>query len=115
MTNHVRRGLGPWSHGSPDPSWPLTGRIHTARQSCGAMWRAMALCHCTTCHASFATITGFDRHRRSDSCLDPATLRTRKGEPVLRAVREPYGQVWHRWANHPGAGAFEAQPPEVES
>lgn len=31
---------------------------------CGQSWTGEAICHCPTCHRSFGSITGFDRHRR---------------------------------------------------
>ncbi|AYR02438.1 hypothetical protein SEA_AFFECA_55 [Gordonia phage Affeca] len=45
---------------------------HTCR--CGARWSALGACHCSGCHRTFTALTPFDRHRRGDQCLDPATL-----------------------------------------
>lgn len=30
--------------------------------------------HCTICHNTFSSVTGFDRHRKAGACLDPRTL-----------------------------------------
>lgn len=30
--------------------------------------------HCTVCHLTFGSVTGFDRHRRHGVCLDPLAL-----------------------------------------
>lgn len=30
--------------------------------------------HCGACHHTFSGVTGFDRHRRNDTCLNPADL-----------------------------------------
>lgn len=30
-------------------------------------------CHCSACHASFAGLTAFDRHRASGECAAPQT------------------------------------------
>ncbi len=31
--------------------------------------------HCSACHGTFGSVSGFDRHRRGGQCLDPAALR----------------------------------------
>jgi hypothetical protein len=38
---------------------------------CGQTWTGAARCHCTTCHASFTSVTAFDRHRRGFRCRPP--------------------------------------------
>lgn len=30
--------------------------------------------HCSACHETFGSVSGFDRHRRSGICLEPETL-----------------------------------------
>jgi hypothetical protein len=30
--------------------------------------------HCTTCHHTFGSVTGFDRHRRNGECIAPTAL-----------------------------------------
>jgi hypothetical protein len=30
--------------------------------------------HCSACHVTFGSVSGFDKHRRAGECLDPATL-----------------------------------------
>jgi hypothetical protein len=39
---------------------------------CGRTWTGSARCHCGTCHASFTSVTAFDRHRRTFQCRPPA-------------------------------------------
>jgi hypothetical protein len=39
---------------------------------CGRTWTGAARCHCATCHASFTSVTAFDRHRRGFQCRPPA-------------------------------------------
>jgi hypothetical protein len=38
---------------------------------CGRTWTGVARCHCATCHASFSSISAFDRHRRGFQCHPP--------------------------------------------
>lgn len=42
--------------------------------SCGAVWGGHSTCHCPTCHRTFSSISGFDRHRVQGTCLDPSLL-----------------------------------------
>lgn len=30
--------------------------------------------HCSSCHVTFGSVSGFDRHRRGGECLDPRQL-----------------------------------------
>ena len=39
---------------------------------CGRTWTGATRCHCATCHASFTSVTAFDRHRRGFQCRPPA-------------------------------------------
>lgn len=58
---------------------------------CDSTWSlsAKAACHCSACHRTFSGIGLFDRHRRHQdvegdrgTCLDPATMFTKSGEPL---------------------------------
>ena len=33
-----------------------------------------AQAHCSVCHETFGSVSGFDRHRRGGQCLDPTTI-----------------------------------------
>lgn len=61
---------------------------------CGHRWSGLVMTHCSACcqpgHGELSTFSGadlFDRHRSSagerGSCLSPATLRAKNGEPVM--------------------------------
>lgn len=30
--------------------------------------------HCSACHETFGSVSGFDRHRRAGACVDPVTI-----------------------------------------
>jgi hypothetical protein len=68
--------------------------IHAARRGnaipcggCPATWTGIGKCHCSGCHRTFSAVSGFDLHRSRrgphGSCVDPATLATGTGAPVL--------------------------------
>lgn len=41
---------------------------------CGARWAGENLCHCSLCHLTFMSVTGFDAHRTGP--VDAARCRT---------------------------------------
>lgn len=41
---------------------------------CGQGWRGLTTCHCSSCHATFSSPSGFDRHQRAGECRDPAAV-----------------------------------------
>lgn len=41
---------------------------------CDATWTGLSVCHCSGCHHTFSGIGLFDKHRRRDQCVDPATM-----------------------------------------
>jgi hypothetical protein len=56
---------------------------------CGATWTGLGRAHCRgECHRSFSTASAFDAHRRDigskGTCVDPATLLDKAGEPRFR-------------------------------
>ncbi|MEB3367392.1 FDXHR family putative zinc-binding protein [Saccharopolyspora mangrovi] len=55
---------------------------HTC-SGCPATWKSVNRCHCSGCHRTFSGLGLFDRHRRYSKCVDPATVRTENGEPVM--------------------------------
>lgn len=44
---------------------------NTPHCRCGATWTGLTAAHCATCHTTFTSTTGFDRHRRAGQCLTP--------------------------------------------
>ena len=68
---------------------------------CGRRWSGLAQCHCPTCHRHFGDVKAFDRHRRDDACLDPATVKRRDGQPAFEQTIRPSGPVWHVWSPTP--------------
>jgi len=61
---------------------------------CNREWNGHLECHCPTCHLLFNNIDAFDRHRRRNVCLDPATELRRDGEPAFQPVRRKSGETW---------------------
>lgn len=55
---------------------------------CDNRWRGLSRAHCAACHRTWSTVSGFDKHRRDvngkGTCLDPAAMRTKAGEPIFR-------------------------------
>ncbi len=52
---------------------------------CDARWDGAAMCHCSSCHATFGGVSSFDRHRagskpgsgnhfKQGECTDPSLL-----------------------------------------
>jgi hypothetical protein len=81
---------------------------------CGRQWSGHAQCHCRGCHAHFGSVVGFDWHRPHGQCQDPATMRTKTGRPVFKAVENRLGTTWVRYdlrphpAQAPRAGKADA-------
>jgi hypothetical protein len=68
-------------------------------QRCHRSWHGKAQAHCPSCCRHFSAPSAFDRHLRtagdgSVTCVDPATLRTRAGAPVLVSDADAYGPIW---------------------
>lgn len=75
-------------------------------RDCGTGWDSQTQAHCQLCHRQFATVGVSDKHHTYDAgrrptCHDPATLRTKKGEPVFRLD----GQVWRSYQRNESWGA----------
>lgn len=49
---------------------------------------------CGRCARFFGSDSAFDRHLTRDGCADPADVRTKKGEAVLRLVERHRGPTW---------------------
>jgi hypothetical protein len=62
--------------------------------SCGRTWTGLAQAHCPTCHRHFGSVAGFDRHRPSGHCQDPAPMTTRAGRRIFRIAEGPLGGTW---------------------
>lgn len=63
---------------------------------CGRRWRGLAQAHCPTCHAHFSSVSGFDRHRSTGRCADPATITDPHGRPHFKPVDSDWGRMWVR-------------------
>lgn len=42
---------------------PYGDKSITGSCRCGARWAGENLCHCSLCHLTFMSVTGFDKHR----------------------------------------------------
>lgn len=57
---------------------------------CDIKLGATRVCHCAACCETFSVLVHFDRHRRNGQCLDPSTIRTQEGQPLLRLDKRGY-------------------------
>jgi hypothetical protein len=79
----------------------MTGNVRTTCRHCGASFGGRAA-HCPTCHETFSSDSGFDRHlvsRVTAGCLDPATQLDKHERPVF--TRDAHRNLW-KLANHSG-------------
>lgn len=44
------------------------------RCSCGEWWTAISAAHCSGCHLTFTSVSGFTLHRKGGKCSVPADL-----------------------------------------
>jgi hypothetical protein len=51
---------------------------------CDNRWTGASYAHCSACHRTFIGVRMFDKHRRLGGCLDPAIMRTKAGDPIMR-------------------------------
>lgn len=88
MTDRINlRGLRHIQGKPIEPMGDVVPGVHT----CGARWRGANYCHCATCHLTFRSVRGFDRHRVAlpgrrvtgsmARCLTEDELRRRGFEP----------------------------------
>lgn len=75
-------------------------RSGTAGCACGAQWGGSRTCHCSSCHLTFTSLSGFDQHRPG-ACLPPeqvglVVLRT-SGNQDLWGIPDTSG----RWGGSP--------------
>jgi hypothetical protein len=74
----------------------------TAGCNCGRTWTGLSQAHCSSgCHAHFGSVWGFDRHRSTGRCVDPATITTGSGRCVFRKDDGPLGVTWVRADDRP--------------
>lgn len=91
--------------------WPddAPGRSHC--RGCHRSWNGLAEAHCVRCHHHFTSGGAADVHWQGANCVDPATVKTKKGEPKLVVHPSPFGDIWSRpgpaepWANRPADDA----------
>lgn len=75
-------------HIGPKAPEPM-GDVVPGACHCGARWRGANFCHCCTCHLTFRSVDGFDKHRdrRGDGrCRTPGELRERGFEPDAEGI-----------------------------
>lgn len=88
---------------------------------CGARWHQAGnrTGHCSACHRTFSGESPFDRHqtltdRSADChngivCADPATSRTKSGDPVYESFEDSAGcTVWRAWVSEENRAKFHA-------
>jgi hypothetical protein len=57
------------------PTWGCSG--------CPTRWTSLSEAHCPVCHEHFRTMNAADRHRRNNTCTDPATATNRAGDALF--------------------------------
>jgi hypothetical protein len=83
----------------------MKNTYYASCRNCGRRWSGETECHCPTCHRHFGNVSGFDRHRRNDTCLDPATEQRRDGNPAFTTTDRVSGPVWLLWSPTPNPWA----------
>lgn len=48
---------------------------------CDTKWQGESIAHCPTCHMTFRSVSGFDKHRFHGACRTPDEMRERGYEP----------------------------------
>ncbi len=88
-----------------------------ATHHCGRTWTGLAQAHCAACCEHFGSVAGFDRHRRSGRCQDPAGITSRTGRRVFRSADGPLGGTWVLDIDrvHPQHAARRAARPQPSS
>lgn len=77
--------------GGPQTRYLPPGRGRDGYGSCrvgGDHWSGFAVCHCTSCHHTFADVAAFDQHRVRGRCQDPAA----------RGLVKVRRSLWVGWA-----------------
>lgn len=65
-------------------------------------------CECRACLCVFSSETTFDRHQRDGGCLDPVSVRNKKGALIFEPRERRNGITWVLAGAHPYAK--ERQP-----
>lgn len=60
---------------------------------CAHTWTGLAFAHCSGCHRTFSSVSGFDRHRLRGQCVNPAERGLQLD--VLGIWRLPTGPAGH--------------------
>ena len=68
---------------------------HSCR--CGRRWTGFDTAHCVSCHATFTSVTGFDKHRKDGECINP---------PEVGLVDA--GRTYSCWKQKGPQGGFKA-------
>lgn len=64
-------------------------------QVCKCKWNGLNACHCTGCHKTFKSLSGFDKHRRDFKCLDPLEIGMEMdSRGIWRTPIGPGGLTW---------------------
>lgn len=77
--------------------WPSAMRGTTHCRACGRYWPVRTeQQHCVSCHRHFKSVRAADMHRKSDQCVEPASLVNAKGQPRLVSRETEHGPLWSR-------------------
>jgi hypothetical protein len=57
---------------------------------CQGKYRGSLTSHCPTCHETFTSPSGFDRHRYYGKCLDPTTALNKQNVLIFRPAGREY-------------------------
>lgn len=61
---------------------------------CDGKYRGLNTAHCSVCHETFTSPSGFDIHRRYNKCVDPAEMLDKNKNPVF----QPAGREYPCWS-----------------
>lgn len=65
---------------------------------CGRRWEGLREAHCSACHETFTSDSGFDAHlanpKARESCHDPRYVTDTNGRRVFRRATLKSGEAW---------------------
>lgn len=81
-------------HDAPDAADTSRNSVTHRCGGCPRTWAGLAEAHCASCHQTFGSVTGFDKHRYGGICLWPADIRRAGGQRVYDLRVRTGGSVW---------------------
>lgn len=87
-----------------------TAESRTARcGGCDNSWTGRTAAHCSTCHFTWSSVSGFDAHSvgpvDARRCRDPRTARNAAGELIFEPMPRKWGTAYRVRRDRSGEGA----------